>query len=264
MKKYILATIAIIMMVSCKTKTAVDNPLSTKAPIASNAAFFNTITEKTNFQQLKINSRITAETGKFIPPLDATIYIEKDKKVWINMIAIFLNVGRGLATPDGIKGYEKWNKTYIESDFSYLNGLLNVNFIDYGAFQNLLLGKTFIPVNAKDFKLTKNAQGYLLTSIKDLSFKTNGTSHEYSASLSYSNEMDLDNVSLKKINASDELQVSYANWENFENIKLPRTVKIVIKGSKDSQILLENAKFESSKMDAPYSVPNNYKKTEIK
>ena len=252
------------MMVSCKTKTAVDNPISTNAPIASNAAFFNTITEKTNFQQLKINSRITAETGKFIPPLDATIYIEKDKKVWINMIAIFLNVGRGLATPDGIKGYEKWNKTYIESDFSYLNGLLNVNFIDYGAFQNLLLGKTFIPVNAKDFKLTKNAQGYLLTSIKDLSFQTNGTSHEYSASLSYSNEMDLENVSLKKINASDELQVSYANWENFENVKLPRTVKIVIKGSKDSQILLENTKFESSKMDAPYSVPNNYKKTEIK
>lgn len=252
------------MMVSCKTKTAVDNPISTNAPIASNAAFFNTITEKTNFQQLKINSRITAETGKFIPPLDATIYIEKDKKVWINMIAIFLNVGRGLATPDGIKGYEKWNKTYIESDFSYLNGLLNVNFIDYGAFQNLLLGKTFIPVNAKDFKLTKNAQGYLLTSIKDLRFQTNGTSHEYSASLSYSNEIDLENVSLKKINASDELQVSYANWENFENIKLPRTVKIVIKGSKDSQILLENTKFESSKMDAPYSVPNNYKKTEIK
>lgn len=252
------------MMVSCKTKTAVDNPISTNAPIASNAAFFNTITEKTNFQQLKINSRITAETGKFIPPLDATIYIEKDKKVWINMIAIFLNVGRGLATPEGIKGYEKWNKTYIESDFSYLNGLLNVNFIDYGAFQNLLLGKTFIPVNAKDFKLTKNAQGYLLTSIKDLRFQTNGTSHEYSASLSYSNEMDLQNVSLKKINASDELQVSYANWENFENIKLPRTVKIVIKGSKDSQILLENTKFESSKMDAPYSVPNNYKKTEIK
>ena len=252
------------MMVSCKTKTAVDNPISTNAPIASNAAFFNTITEKTNFQQLKINSRITAETGKFIPPLDATIYIEKDKKVWINMIAIFLNVGRGLATPDGIKGYEKWNKTYIESDFSYLNGLLNVNFIDYGAFQNLLLGKTFIPVNAKDFKLTKNAQGYLLTSIKDLRFQTNGTSHEYSASLSYTNEMDLENVSLKKINASDELQVSYANWENFENIKLPRTVKIVIKGSKDSQILLENTKFESSKMDAPYSVPNNYKKTEIK
>ena len=180
------------------------------------------------------------------------------------MIAIFLNVGRGVATPEGIKGYEKLNKTYIESDFSYLNSLLNVNFIDYGAFQNLLMGKTFIPVNDKDFKLTRNAQGYVLTSVKNLSFQTNGAVSEYSAALTYNNDMELENVSLKKIDAPDELEVSYSNWENFENIELPKNVKIIIKGSKNSQILLENTKFDSSKMEAPYSVPTNYTKTEIK
>ena len=248
MKKYILATGLMIMLISCKTKTAVENPVSTTTPIASTESFFKKINKKTDFQQLKINSKITAETGKFIPPLDATIYIEKDKKVWINMIAIFLNVGRGIATPEGIKGYEKWNKTYIESDFTYLNSLLNVDFIDYAAFQNLLLGKTFIPVNNKDFKVTKNAQGYLLTSVKNLSFRTNGNVSEYSAALSYNDQMDLENVSLKKVDAPDELEVSYTNWDSFENIKLPKNVKIIIKGSKDSQILLENTKFDTSKM----------------
>lgn len=252
------------MLTSCKTKTAVGNPISSNTPIASSGAFFKKINEKSDFQQLKINSRITAETGKFIPVLDATIYIEKDKKVWINMIAIFLNVGRGIATPEGIKGYEKWNKTYIESDFSYLNSLLNVNFIDYGALQNLLLGKTFIPVNEKDFTVTKSAQGYTLTSNKNLSFTTNGKRSEYSATLSYNDAMDLENVSLKKADAPDQLEVSYLNWDNFENIRLPKTVKIIIKGTKESQILLENTKFDTSKMDAPYSVPNNYTKTEIK
>ncbi len=264
MKKYILATGLMISLISCKTKTAVDNPINTNTPIASSASFFNKINEKADFQQVKISSKITAETGQFIPPLDATIYIEKDKKIWVNMIAIFLNVGRGVATPEGIKGYEKWNKTYIESDFSYLNSLLNVNFIDYESFQNLLLGKTFIPVNNKDFKVTKNAQGYTLTSDKNLSFTTNGKRFEYSAILSYNDAMDLENVSLQKIDASDQLEVSYSNWEQFENIKLPKNVKIVIKGAKNSQILLENAKFDSSKMEAPYSVPNNYTKTEIK
>ena len=264
MKKYILATGLMISLISCKTRPTVDNPINTNAPVASTASFFKTINQKPDFQQLKINSRITAETGKFIPPLDATIYIEKDKKVWINMIAIFLNVGRGVATPDGIKGYEKWNKTYIESDFSYLNSLLNVDFIDYGSFQNLLLGKTFIPVNDKDFKVTKNAQGYLLTSTDNLSFKTNGNVSEYSAALSYNEQLELENVSLKKIDALDELVVSYSSWENFENIRLPKNVKIMIKGSKNSQILLENTRFDSSKMEAPYSVPANYTKTEIK
>ena len=209
-------------------------------------------------------SLASAFVNKFIPPLDATIYIEKDKKVWINMTAIFLNVGRGIATPEGIKGYEKLNKTYIESDFTYLNSLLNVDFIDFNAFQNLLLGKTFIPVNNKDFKLTKNAQGYVLTSVKNLSFKTNGNVSEYSAALRYNDQMELENVSLKKIDAPDELEVTYSSWDNFENIRLPKNVKIMIKGSKNSQILLENTRFDSSKMEVPYSVPTNYTKTKIK
>jgi hypothetical protein len=76
--------------------------------------------------------------------------------------------------------------------------------------------------------------------------------------------LELENVSLKKIDGPDELVVSYSAWENFENIRLPKTVKIMIKGSKNSQILLENTRFDSSKMEAPYSVPANYTKTEIK
>ena len=264
MKKYILATGLMVLMLSCKTKTGVEKPISTNTPVASSASFFNKINEKTDFQQLKINSRITAETGKFIPPLDATIYIEKDKKVWINMIAVFLNVGRGIATPEGIKGYEKWNKTYIESDFTYLNNLLNVNFIDFNSFQDLLLGKNFIPVKQNEYQLTKNAQGYALKSIGNIRFKTDGVLSEYAVSIDYNDQFDLNKVSLQKINQPDYLEVSYSNWENYENIKLPKYVKIVIKGAKDSQIILENTKFDFSKMEAPYSVPNNYTKTEIK
>lgn len=264
MKKYIIPAALMLILSSCKTRTTGDAPINTQTAIASSSAFFTKIKENTDFQQLKINTRITAETGSFIPPLDATIYIEKDQKVWINMVAIFLNVGRGIATPEGIKGYEKWNKTYIESDFSYLNSLLNVNFIDYGAFQNLLVGKTFIPVNDKDFKVTKNAQGYLLSSVKNLKFTNNGKVSEYNASLSYNADMDLEKVSLNKVDEPDELEVSYSNWGNFENARLPKNVKIIIKGAKNSQILLENTKFESSKMVTPYSVPNNYTKTEIK
>ena len=199
MNKYIIATAFMLVLASCKTKTAVENPISTNTPIASSSSFFNHINEKTDFQQIKINSRITAETGKFIPPLDATIYTEKDKKVWINMIAIFLNVGRGIATPDGIKGYEKWNKTYIESDFTYLNNLLNVNFIDYNSFQDLLLGKTFIPMKENEYQLTKNAQGYVLKSIKNIRFKTDGILSEYAVSMEYSDLFDLNKVSLQKI-----------------------------------------------------------------
>ena len=57
----------------------------------------------------------------------------------------FMSQARANITPAGIKAYEKINKTYIDSNFDYINNLLKVNFIDYSALQNLLLGKTFIP-----------------------------------------------------------------------------------------------------------------------
>ena len=265
MKKYIVLIAISLGLSSCKTNSAATAaPAGPAVNTAGSTAFYKAITKKADFQQVKINSRVDVETGSFIPTLDATIYIENGQKVWMNMIAVFLNVGRGIATPSGIQGYEKWNKTYIESDFSYLNRMLNVNFIDFNALQNLLIGKTFIPVNEKDFTLTQNAQGSVLTSSKNLKFTNNGSVSEYAVSLQYSPQLDLTTVVLNNAKSAERLEVTYSNWVTFENMRLPKNVKINIKGTKSSQIMLENTKFESSKMDTPYSVPNNYTKTEIR
>lgn len=264
MKKYILALLTFILVISCKTKTAVNAPISSNTPVSSNTEFFDKIKMKPDFQQVKINSRVNVETGSYIPTLDATIYLENGQKIWMNLVAVILNVGRGMATPEGIRGYEKWNKTYIESDFTYLNNLLNVNFIDYNSLQNLLLGRTFIPVNEKDFVLTRNAQGYNLSSTKNMKFENKGKISEYAVSLDYSVDFDLIKVILNEIKTGDQLEISYTDYENFENMKMPKYVKIIIKGTKTSQIFMENTKFDSSRMDTPYSVPNNYTKTEIR
>ncbi len=264
MKRYILPVLLMLTVTACTTRTKTDDSGTTAAPVSSAAAFFKKVTAEPQFDQLKINTRLTAETGSFVPPLDATIYLEKDRKIWVNMVAVFLNVGRGLATPAGIQGYEKWNKTYIESDFTYLNNLLNVNFIDFVSFQNLLLGKTFIPVNERDFQLIQNGADYILKSKKNLQFNTNGKTSEYQAELHYDAQMDLVKVALQKVKAADQLEVTYSNWQNFQQMRVPGTVKIVIKGNKDSKITLENTKFDNSKMNTPYSVPANYTKTEIK
>jgi hypothetical protein len=56
---------------------------------------------------------------------------------------------------------------------------------------------------------------------------------------------------------------SYIVIGSFNNVKLPKNVKIIIKGSKNSQILIENTKFDFSRMETPYSVPSSYKKIEI-
>lgn len=268
MKKYLLILPALALVLSCQTRTTVakttnTTPVDTKAPIANNA-FFETINKKSSFEQVKMSSNIQVENGSFVPSISATTYIENNKKVWMNFAAAFLNVARGIATPEGVKGYEKVSKSYIESDYTYLNKMLNVNFINYQSLQNLLTGKTFIPIEEKDFTLTSNAQGYALTSVSNQKVSVNGKTEEYKSTLLYSKTFDLMSVNLQNAKTADQLQVLYSNWANFGNQRFPQNVKIIIKGTKNSQILIENTKFDFLKMETPYSVPSNYTKKEIK
>lgn len=265
MQKYILIIVTALIVTSCKVqKTQTTTPVSTTKPISNNASFFSAIEKKSTFDAVKINSKIDAKTGSFIPTLDAVIYIENGQKVWMNLTAVILQAARGVATPEGIKGYYKLDKTYIDSDFGYLNKLLNVNFIDYNALQNLLLGKTFIPVSENDFNLTQNISGFNLTSKQAQKITENGKTTEYKISLDYDQDFNLNHVLLTNPTNNNELEITYSNREILNNESFPKNVKIIIKANKTDEILLENTKFDFSRMEATYSVPANYKKTEIK
>ena len=265
MKNFILSIFAALALLSCKSKTVVQTNVPVEKPVVnSNKAFFDKILKKDDFESIKISSKIDAETGQFVPTLDAIFYIENNQKVWINLQALFINMARGIATPSGIKGYEKVNKTYIDSDFSYINNLLKVNFIDYNSLQNLLLGKTFVPVNENDYSLTPNEQGFVLNSIKNQVFETNGKKSEYKISLDYDKELDLKKVFLEDLTSKNTLEINYDNFENIGSQKLPKNVKIIIKGQKTDQIFIKNTKFDFLKMETPFSIPANYTKTIIK
>lgn len=281
MKNWIPFFLLLLALSSCKTRNAVKsgtgtpqdslkttednrNPKDVNQPVRDKFSFYEHVLIPLKFEQIKIDSKVRVETGSFIPTLDATIYIENDKKVWMNLRALFLNVARGIATPEGIKGQDKTSKTYIDSDFDYLNNLLNVNFIDYEALERILLGRTFIKINDSQFTLTQNAQGYKMVSNVNQKIVTDEKQREYKIALQYDTNYDLLTVNLKDVLSPDELEISYSNWNEYNGIRLPQNVKIIIKGSKSSQILLENTKFDFSRMETPYSVPSSYKKIEIK
>lgn len=282
MKNWIIVLLLLFVVTSCKTRNSAkkvnkninidsafalsedQNPKDNNEPVRNKLPFFEYVIPTPQFEQIKINSKVNVETGSFIPTLDATIYIEKDKKVWMNLTAFIITVARGIATPEGIKGQDKTSKTYIDSDFDYLNNLLNVNFFDYKSLEKILLGRTFVKINDSQFTLTQNAQGFRMASNVTQKIVTDEKTREYNIILNYDTNYDLLNVNLKDVLSPDELDVSYSNWEEINGIRLPRNVKIIIKGSKNSQILLENTKFDFSRMDTPYSVPSSYKKIEIK
>ena len=266
-----------ILLLSCKAKnttdtaTATDSIVSDKKSdaskrISADINFFENVLLPPKFENLKISSKIKIDTEtNTLPALDATIYIENNQKVWMNLAAFFINVARGVATPDGIKAYNRTDKVYIDSDFNYLNKLLNTNFINYISLQKLLMGRTFIKINDQDFILSKNSNGFRMVSAFNQKMQSDeGIIREYEVELNYANNYDLIKTTLKDAHSNDELEVRYSEWEAFKNYRMPKNVKIIIKGSKAGQILLENTKFDDSKMNTPFSVPGNYTKLEIK
>lgn len=281
MKNWIPILLIFLTLSSCKTRHAAKNntgntqdstivaddngnPKDANEPVRDKLTFYEHVLIPPKFDQIKINSKVNVETGNFIPTLDAVIYIENNQKVWMNLQAFFFTVAKGIATPEGIRGQDKTSKTYIDSDFDYLNNLLNVNFIDYKSLEKILMGRTFVKISDSQFTLTKNMQGFKMVSNTTQKIVTDQKTREYKIALQYDNNYDLLSVNLKDVLSPDELEISYSNWNEYNGIRLPKNVKIIIKGSKSSQILLENTKFDFSRMETPYSVPSSYKKIEIK
>ena len=234
MKNFILYIFITIILGSCASnKTKKNNSVEAyNYSSMENKTFFNAIFKKSDFDALKITSKIEVQNGKLIPNINATIYIENDQKVWMNMSSLFFNIARGIATPQGLKAYEKIDKTYIDSDFSYLNKILNINFLNYNSLQNLLVGKIFIPINEKDFNLTQKDNNYFLKSKEIQKITIDGKISEYLIDLQYSPSFDLIQVQLKDPKSTNELQLFYENWTNINKQRLPQNVKIIIKGKK--------------------------------
>ena len=277
MKKCLFVLISIIILHSCKTKKPLTEIANSEIPSFNddnkpkekNNAIYDKITffQKTalplKFDQIKMSSKVDVESGNGIPTLDATIYIKNNEEIWANLSVFIVNAARAKATPDGFRAMDKYNRTYIDSDYEYLNKLLNVNFIDYNSLQKLLTGRTFIKIYDSQFKLTENADGFKVESYNNQKIESDVKDREYKINILYNRDYDLVKFYLQDVLSNDELEISYDNWNTFENIRLPKNVKIIIKGEKTSQILIENTKFDFSTMNTPYSVPKNYKKIEI-
>lgn len=267
MKNSIVLSLFIWLLISCGSQksTIGQKNITSEKKNTSEKAFYDAILKKSTFEQVKISSKIDADqlTGSFTPTINATFYIENQKKIWANLSVFSLSMARGIATPKGVKAYEKINRTYIDSDFSYLNNLLKINFLDYQSFQNLLVGKIFVPFTENNFNLTKTPQQYILKSIETEKINLNGKQSEYHTELVFSPLLDLEKVILNENLSKNQLEVIYENWENIEGQRFPKNVKIIIKEEKTKQILIENTKFEFSKMETPYSVPKNYKKRDL-
>ncbi|MDR3273583.1 MAG: DUF4292 domain-containing protein [Flavobacteriaceae bacterium] len=265
MKKILFTCIGFSILMSCGTqKTTVSPPNKNTTTGASERNLFEYINTPLNFSRLKIKATAEIQTNKNSPSVALTLYINHGKQIWSNASMAFITVARANITPSSFKMYEKLGKTYIDSDYQFLNNLLKIDFLDYDSAEALLTGRIFFPLTHDDFNFSDENNTFILTSKKAMKIGAEKDSGAFDRTAVYDGNFNLKQVVLEDKIKNVFLQIDYENYVVFEGINLPKSIKIFIKQKKESKISLEYNKFEVGEMETPFDIPKGYTQKEIK
>lgn len=251
-----------ILATACNTQKVakVEKDNKTEVVSASAKIIQQTLSKKSSFKDLTIKAKVIADLGD----ANATIAVKNGQKIWVNATKFGFTGARSLITPDGFAAYEKIGGTYYEGDFTIANKLLKVDFIDYQKLQNLMLGKVFVDLNPTDYTASFANNQYTITYNKNQAIVASPTEGEYIQTYIFDNGFRLIEAHLKDPKRKMEVDLTYNNWVKAGAEEFPKNVKIIIKDKKTRQVELEYNSFTFQEMNTPFSIPDGYKKKDIK
>ncbi|QHC83671.1 hypothetical protein AS589_02140 [Empedobacter brevis] len=254
-----------VITTACNTqKIAKVDKNNTEVISASAKIIQQTLSKKSEFKDLTIKAKVTADLEEISGDVNATIAIKNGQKIWVNATKFGFTGARSLITPNGFSAYEKLGGTYYEGDFSIANKLLKVDFIDYQKLQNLMLGKVFVDLNPTDYTAAFLNDQYTITYNKNQDIATSLKEGEYIQTYIFDNGFRLKEAHLKDPKRKMEVDLVYNNWIKAGEEEFPKNVKIIIKEKKTRRIDLEYNSFTFQETNTPFSIPDGYKKKEIK
>lgn len=217
-----------------------------------------------DFDFLQIRSKLEANLDGKTNRATLRLYFEGDERIWANASILGITGARANITQDKVQAYEVLDKTYIDSDFTFFNQKLKVNFINFDRLKSLLLGRLFLidAWNAYQLETTDD-------NLYKLSYGLNDELAQNPVEGKYIHTFYLDsNYRLSKVEILDpvsqtHIEVSYKNWVKAENKDLPGQVKIMVKAKDNDKIELEYNNFDFSETNPPFRIPNGYSPREI-
>jgi hypothetical protein len=258
--KAVSTFIFLIAIISCSTqKSATKNAEEMKTLTIIN----NSLKQKPVFTDLTIQAKIQAEIDGNSIGLNGKIYIQNEKKIWVNVSKFGINAARALITPTGFKAYEKLDRTYIDGDFTYFNNLLKVDFIDYQTLQNLLLGRIFTEMKPADFQSEILNNEYVLTYKDNENLMSNPKEGKYIQTYTFGNDYLLRKAVIKDPDSKMELQIDYSNWLKVGIQPFPKNVKVLVKDKKTQKVELEYNNFTFEQSETPFEIPSGYKPNKL-
>ena len=207
-------------------------------------------TQQTDFEKIKIRSKISLKTAKIDQNIPATIHMKKDSVIWIS-VSLGLEAARASINPDSIFLLDRLNKKYYKISFNEISEKFDFD-LNFKMLQSLLVGNLPVSVDSSDV-FVKN------TDYNSILQKRDG--------VDIVNKFDVLKNKLISILAKDslsntELNIDYKSFVSEGNKLVPTIILLLISG-KDGQ--KSSIEFEHSKFDFldrnirfPFNIPKGY------
>ena len=217
-----------------------------------------------NFDHLQIRSRIDADVNDKSVKATLRLYLDGNDRIWANASMLGITGARANITQDKVQAYEVLDKTFIDSDFTFFNQKLKVNFITFDKLKQLLLGQLFLIDAWENYRIetTENNQYALSYKLND-ALKKKPVDGKYIHTFYLDSNYRLTKVEIFDSESNTEITVNYTNWQLVENKNLPGIVNVLVKGEKEDKIELEYNNFDFSETDPPFRIPDGYTERKI-
>lgn len=242
--------------------------------VADNELKFETINSKKIDMSVVINKKSRN--------LKASLRIERDSFIWINLSVPAMNIGRILLTPDSVRYLDYYNKEYLVGDYSIFTEKMGI-YLDYAILQKLLCNHFFdfdiygeTDIRNTRYKFDKTGTHYLLYTLEERAidrklkrlYKKKRKNKEFSL-IMRKIEIEPDHfrpcsVMMKDMDEDVGIEVIYQGLKDFEGMLFPEKLILSVFSPVDN--IKVNINFERIEFNVPVSptfkIPDKYKKIE--
>jgi len=166
----ILMALAVVLLVSCKSKQNVMSGQSATESAAVSAVIQGHYANKKDFKTANFRASARYEDRSQAQNVTAEFRIRKDEKILVIVRFFGITMAKALITPDKVSYYEKINGKYFEGHYQSLSNWLGTD-LDFQKVQNLLLGQALDDLTKDEYTVSLQSGLHVLKTSQEEAVK---------------------------------------------------------------------------------------------
>lgn len=264
-KRGISIVVVLFMFYSCSTKTAHTN-YGDVALISAKDIVDSMNVHSQNPEYLSANLKIKYSNKENKLNFNAQLRMKTDSAIWMNITFFGISVARAIVEPEGVKMYERQNKTFFDGDFQYLSKLLGVD-LNYDQLQALLLGRSIQNIDGSDYDSQIQKNSFLLEYDKNRKLTRRAVNNGDYIKRYWVNPInfELERQIVALPDRTNTLIIENSDYEFVDKkYKIPAVINLQIVNESVTLLEIEYKGMKTSNVNSfPFRIPSSYKEIKL-